>query len=350
MGPWRVALPLIGVLVLFALWSGYWWYVSQMSRNGFERWVHEVVQRGMTVSCGEQQWGGYPFRVEMSCAPLQLSWTNSAGAGSIDLGRLESVFQVYNPRHVLAAASAPASYRIGASGGGAPNALVSATFAPATASLVLANGGFARSDLVVRELVADFGGAEGFGAQGRARSLELHSRFVQRDETAPMILEIAGTAEDISLAGPAVTYATGIPIALDAMTLRAEMDGAFTAAVDPSTALRAFVASGGKVRITQLNGRQGKVTIDATGELTFDSDGQANGELDSTVVNLKSILDQLREAGRLGELEAAFSLNMLSMLEGATSGREGSLRVKVVIKDGNVYFGPFKILELPPLF
>lgn len=347
---WRIALPFLALTVLFLAWSAYWLFAMRLAHDEFDRWVDQAARDGMTVSCGDEDWGGYPFRVEFSCVPLRLSWSNESGAGSIDLGRLESVFQIYNPRHVLASASAPASYRIGGSGALQPNAVISATFEPATASFVLAGNGLSRSALVLEELVADIGGEGGVGAQGRARKLELHSRFVrQQDATAP-VLEIAADAEDMSLAGPAVTYATGIPIELDSLSVRAETDGGFTSSTDPSSALRAFVASGGKVRIMRLAGKQGEVAIEATGEMTFDEQGRANGELVSEVTNLKSIFDQLHTAGRLGELEAAFSLNMLNMLEGATSGRKGTLRVKIVMSNGNVYFGPFKILELPPLF
>ena len=347
---WRIALPFLGLLALFLIWSGYWWVASSMSRHGFEDWVQKAAQHGMTLSCNDQDWGGYPFRIEMSCVPLKLSWASKAGAGSIDLGRLETVFQLYNPRHVLAAGAPPATYRIGEAGLAAPSTIISTSFGEATSSLIFSEGDLARTDLVLKEAVADFGGRDGYFAQGRARYLEVHTRFIERAGGPSPVLEFAASGQEVSLAGPAVTSATGIPIELDRLTLRGETDTQLNTTLDPSSALREFVAKGGVIKITRLNGQHEAVNIDATGEVTFDAQGRANGDLATEVTNLKSILDQLREAGRLGELEAAFSLNMLTMLEGATSGREGALHVKVAIRNGNVYFGPFEILELPPLF
>ncbi len=342
--------PLGLLLVLVAAWCGYWLFISQTSQSHFSAWVEEAKSDGMTVQCGTQNWGGFPFRVEIDCAPLDLAWSNNAGTGAIGLARLESVFQAYNPQHILAAVSSPVSYRIGSRGGAMPNSVITATFDPATVSLMMSGGEFDRASLVVEKLIADIGGEEGVGAQGRARRLELHTRFVQPDATSPPVLEIAGDAEDISLAGPAITDATGIPIELDVWSLRAQANGSFVPTTDPSTALKAFALGGGEVNITRLHGQRGDVTLEATGRLTFDEKGRANGELQSDVVNLKAIFKQLQEAGRLGEMEAAFSFNMLSLLEGATSGREGALRVKIAVAKGKIYFGPFEIAKLPPLF
>lgn len=348
--PWVIALPVVAIVVLMCAWVVYWWVVMDASREGFARWTQQVEQTGMTVNCAKQEWAGFPVRIDMNCAPLELSWQNQQGQGSIHLGQMETVFQAYNPRHILAAVSGPASYRIGSAGSTQPNAVFTATFLPATASVILSDKELVRTALVLEELVVDIGGEGNVGAQGRARKLEVHSRFVSGEQNGSKQLEIAADAEDMSLAGPAIVDVVAIPMSLERLSLRAKVDGDFTRATDPTTALQAFVASGGTVHISSLSGQRGPVGIEASGELTFDQRGRANGELRTEVTNLQHIFEELEQAGRMGEMEAAFSFNILKMLEGATSGRKGALKVPLVVQKGKIYFGPFKIAELPPLF
>jgi len=348
--PWLIAVPLAVMVMLIGAWIVYWWTVMDASKQAFANWSQEMEKTGMTVTCNKQEWAGFPVRVDMNCAPLQLSWQNAQGQGSIDLGQMETLFQVYNPKHILAAFSGPASYRIGAPGGAQPNAVFTATFQPARASLVLSDAEIGRTSMVLEDLVVDMGGEGNATSQGKAKKLEVHTRFIDGAAPGSKQLEIAADADAMALTGNAILDIVPIPMSLDRMSLRAKVDGDFAGAVDPSSALRTFVASGGKVQITSLSGQRGKVGIDATGELSFDQRGRANGELKTEVTNLQQIFEELEKAGKLGEMEAAFSFNILKMLEGATSGREGALRVPLVVQKGDIYFGPFKIAELPPLF
>jgi hypothetical protein len=345
-----MAMPLVAIVVLILAWFGYWWFAMSASKEAFARWTQKVEQSGMTVTCNKQEWAGFPARVDMNCAPLQLSWQNAQGQGSIELGQLETLFQIYDPKHILAAFSGPASYRIGAAGGSQPNAVFTATFKPARASVVFSDKELARTALVIEDLVVDIGSEGRAVSQGKAQKLEVHSRFVNDEASGDRVLEVAADANAMALTGSAILDLVPIPMALDRMSLRAKIDGEFAGTTDPSTALRAFVASGGKVFIDSLSGQRGPVGVEASGELTFDRNGRANGDLTTEVTNLQQIFKELQDAGKLGEVEAAFSFNILKMLEGATSGRKGALRIPLAVREGEVYFGPFKIATLPPLF
>ena len=96
--PWRMFLPLAAVLVLFGAWSVYWWIADTLAQQTMAAQRVQLASRGMSLVCGKERWGGYPFRFEFDCSEPTLSLQ---GRATVSASHLLAVAQAYNPTHVI---------------------------------------------------------------------------------------------------------------------------------------------------------------------------------------------------------------------------------------------------------
>ncbi|QPC42291.1 DUF2125 domain-containing protein [Kaustia mangrovi] len=351
-----MALPLALVIALALAWSGYWWFMFSKAKEEFGRWQAHAEDAGVTLGCGSQGWGGYPFRVEMDCEPLELSWSSRDGTSEIRLAGLQTVSQVYDPQHVLAAGASPAAMRSLDPGAGEPSFALAATYDPATASVRFDRHRPDRLSLVVEALRADITERKHDGA-GDARvtnisadSFDLHFRFVDPPRDGRAQLELASDGSAVRAEGRGLVSALGEPLDLDRFELRARADRVPYPIDNPDVALRGFAADGGTLTVDRLLAKSGPVSFVARGTLALDKRGRATGDLTAEVVNMKGLLSKFERAGKIGRTEAQLAAGLLSFLEGATTGDKGAISVDMRVKKGKIYFGPFKVAEIPPLF
>lgn len=349
-----MAVPLLLLIVAAVAWSGYWWFISTNAEREFTRWQAQAVRSGVTLSCGSQNWGGYPFRVEMRCAPLELSWASPDGRSEIRLAELETMSQVYNPQHVVAIGTSPAAMRRLEEGDDAPELAIAATHDPARASARFDGRRLDQLSLTADNLQAEITerdrSGEGELTTIAARAFNLHFRFIGPPRDGRAALELASDGRAVKAEGDGLVSSLGLPVDLDRFELRARADKVPYPIENPDIALRGFAANGGTLHVDRLLAKSAETSFVARGTLTLDARGRATGDLSAEVVNFEGFLDRLRRAGRIGRLEAELATGLLSFLEGATSGDRGALSVDVQVKEGEVYFGPFQIAQIPPLF
>ncbi|MEM8688893.1 MAG: DUF2125 domain-containing protein, partial [Pseudomonadota bacterium] len=73
-----------------------------------------------------------------------------------------------------------------------------------------------------------------------------------------------------------------------------------------------------------------------------------NGKVKTAVLNLDKAIDKMVSAGRLSENDARISKGLFKMLSG--NNPNGEVVTDFRIKNGKLYFGPFRLLKLAPLF
>ena len=69
---WLIALPTVGLVVLAAAWTGFWYFSAGKAQASLDEWRMREANAGRVYRCGEESFGGYPFRIEMHCRDPQV--------------------------------------------------------------------------------------------------------------------------------------------------------------------------------------------------------------------------------------------------------------------------------------
>ena len=59
--------PLAGMILLGALWCGYWFIAFVSAKELVQAKRQEFLNRGLQLDCAHESWGGFPFRFEFQC-------------------------------------------------------------------------------------------------------------------------------------------------------------------------------------------------------------------------------------------------------------------------------------------
>ncbi len=96
--------PYVLLVTLIVVWSAAWFFVRERVDGEIEARLVREANLGRNWDCADRNIGGYPFRIEISCASL--IFTRGDGA-TFSLGPTRAVAQVYQPRHVIVEAAGP---------------------------------------------------------------------------------------------------------------------------------------------------------------------------------------------------------------------------------------------------
>src|ERR1043166_3591121 len=103
---WVVA-PFLAVLVLAALWTGFWLYASSTAQATLTQWREQEARLGRTYTCGSQSTGGYPFRLEVRCADPPVEMRAFQPALLIAARSFLVAAQVYDPSLLIGEITGP---------------------------------------------------------------------------------------------------------------------------------------------------------------------------------------------------------------------------------------------------
>jgi hypothetical protein len=306
----RFALLGIAALLAIAAWCAYWLHVSRQAQARAAALESELRQDGLTIDCGDRSWGGFPFRIAMRCRPFGIS-TKAANSSSLILARADFLAQAYDPGHVIVVASSPGElHMLGGS-------RVEIGFTRAVASYVAGAGGetsAAIDALATRGLAVD--------------QMTLH---LKRSTPKAPRLDFALAASNVSL---------DIPGYGDEKVDRLSLQGAL------ETPVRlAWEPEGSALGIQRLEIASGEVLAAGNGRIGFDQSARLEGRIVLDVTDLRQLLDRLADRGVVDREELAAGLALLTLLgEGAGS----ATRIDLRSEEGRLYFGPFRLGEVPP--
>src|SRR3990172_3481995 len=160
---WHMVAPLASVLVLFGLWSGYWWWGSGEAHRRVAAVTAEFARQGLAVVCGSQSHGGFPFRFSFTCTGLDIAGADGSGASA---GEIAVLAQAWDPGHLIFLIAGPLRLT-------RPDGQVwTISHTPAVASLAVRRAGVQAS--LLAEQVTASGPA---GATLGVRRLNLHVRL-----------------------------------------------------------------------------------------------------------------------------------------------------------------------------
>ncbi len=322
---WRIALPLIAVVVLFAIWSAWWWWASSFAQSKFAE-ARQLQADRLRIDCSNESWGGYPYRILFTCRGPHITLRKSGT--QIFADRLDILAHAYNPTHIIARLTGPT--RIA---NPAKAVSLEAVHLPAVTGVKLSGG---RLKI----------------ATSRVKNLTLRDRA------------IAMTADEIVLhARPANTPRTGIDFALQAAGLAATPSGAPAVTLDVLTGqanldklpartggtfemlLRALADSGSTMTIDRLEAGAGQFKATASGSASIARNGLVTGTIKTIINDPAPVMSGLQERGLLSKKQASTAGALLGLFK-TEQGVSADLR----LKDGKIYWGPLKLGQHAPLF
>jgi hypothetical protein len=282
---WRLALPLLIVLG-FAGWSGYWFYAQARVQTEIERGVEHLQARGGDFHCEDRQWRGFPLRIALNCGRIRL---DVPGGPLIETARIEAAGHLHSPRRIVAH-------------------------------------------------------TEQFAVGGTPWSFGGRNLAVTADSTRQDRLEFSASGEDL-------TFADGrMPaLAIDALQVEGWIAGLpRTAASDFAALLREAARLGSRVSIETFRAQMAGLEFSASGTVELGPEGPT-GTLTTTVSDYKEFLADLERRGAISRKAVRASAMMIGLLQRGRKTADGEATLALRFHEGQVFWGPFAVAEIPPL-
>lgn len=295
---WKMFIPLGVVLVLAVLWSVYWFAAMAIAKQRFAAEREQLTAQGLSLTCGTEGWGGFPFHFEFSCAAPVMAFKGKAELRS---SSLLLVALAYAPWQVAALIDGPSKLS------GTGRSPMDATHQRIMAVATFEGDGKARFSAEIPAL--------SIPGVGNAEKLMVHSR--------PSSL--GGT--DVALSVTRLTY---------------QPEGQQALAVDQGDVLGTLLPDNA-LKIDKAEFQQGALRYWGSGTLALDSENRISGRIDTETNDLNRLLDILGPQLQLTDQQMNGLRTMLGLL-----GNEA--KAAIIAKDGIVYVGPFAAAELKPLY
>lgn len=341
-------LPFVLLLLLALGWSGLWLYGRQRVGSALDDFFARQASVGREWRCPDRRIGGYPFRIEVSCA--EPTFTAAGSAGGAVSGRMQRLSVTAQTSGALSLAHVVMRLE-------GPLVVSEAGFGRTTVGWREALGSFRghhrrleRASLDVKDIDILVEPARGEPMRVSAAALEAHVRegvVPTEPNSYDVALRLNGARTPpldqlLGNADPLVLLLDGKLLNLASVDRR-----------DWRATVEAWRQAGGTFRIEQFSLAKGAPRIEAKGDLRLDSARRPEGRLDANLVNAGPILQQ-------------FGLNLGGGAAGALLGgllgggrpaagepqRDRSLRLPLVLGEGRASVGPLRIpgVVLRPLY
>jgi hypothetical protein len=323
-----------GLLLLAALWAGWWWLVARTATGALAQWAAEETRQGGEVVLEGPAVDGFPWRVRGRFGAVV--WHRTDGI-HWRAAALEVEAPLWQPNALTLRLTGAQELRLPAPDGPGP-------------LLIEAGGGHGRLRL---------GGAGGFTDAAlslerltlgtlRLEALELG---VSQPATPPaghteLGLMIQADARRLGLP-PGLTLSLGPAVESAQVALR--VMGPVPRPVPAG--LSAWSRDGGTVELDSATLAWGPLRLAAEGTLALDRDLQPQGALSAEITGFAPALDALAAAGLIRPKDAGTAKAVLGGLtqKGANGSGGAPPRIPVSMHDRALYIGPFRLMPLPLL-
>jgi hypothetical protein len=354
---WLLLLALAVVLV--AGWSGLWFYAASRVQAEMAAWRQREAEAGRVQECASETVGGYPLRIELRCAEARFELAGTPTLG-LRLPLVLVAVEVYDPKRLTGEFTAPLEI----SEQGRSQTYV-VNWRRGEASVRGSSSMPERASLVLQAPAVRDPGIE--GELIKARRMELAVRPVRGSTPARPPIEIA-LRLDAAVADKLHPLAAR-PIDAD---ITAVLRGVDDVAPKPwPVRFKEWQAHDGAIEIVKARIAQEDVLAVGAGTLKLTPRGGLDGNLEVTVVGIEKVLKMLDVERMVSEGQIGATLSALDRLipglggiarQSAGPGLIAALGQRTVLEDkpaltfplrfsdGTVFFGPFPVGEVPPLF
>ena len=304
--------PLAGMILLSALWCGYWFIAFVGAKELVQAKRLEFLNRGLQLNCANESWGGFPFRFEFQCEAASLQFTTANETIGFQSIKILAVAQAYNPLHVLLLIDGPSAVNG-----------VELTHDRALVSVTINSAG----NLDVSSE------ATKVNAQGlfSATQLNFYGRKINGK------LDLAARADQLVILGPdnLVTPITKAEIVAQTSA---------TLLNQPSQA----IATGEPLEISSIKISQGPVDFAAQGKIFLDPQHRLAGKLSSQTNDIDGLMKFIAPIFALKEEDSAAIKNLVSLT--GTDPATNTTKADFTARDGALYWGLLKLTDLEPLY
>jgi len=385
---WRLFFMPVLLLIAAIGWSAFWFYAASQVDEKADAWRAQEAKSGRVYDCAHRSVAGFPFRLEVRCEGASVSLVAQT-AGQLatqtpvtaKLGEILVVAQVYDPKLLIAEFTAPATI---ADRGETPSMTVN--WSKGRSSVVGLPGIPQRASLEFDDpAINRINGAVAAPVAG-ARHVELHGRLVEGGPADRPILETV-----LRIAGGSVQGVHPLLAQPFDAEVRTMLSGLKDFSPKPwPERFRELQAAGGHVEIVNSRIQQGNVIAVAAGSLGLSASGRLDGELQMSVAGIEQVisalglekmldegvpqaaLDRLAPGVRsqdvnnlFGALDRAIPGLGKAVRQNASAGVAAGLNAlgkETVLEgrkarafplrfvDGQVFLGPLKVAQIPPLY
>lgn len=311
------------VLAVVLAWTAAWFTVAGWVRHEVDLLALNDGETAPRLVCGRLDLGGYPFNLDIICSDGSLV----SGDIEVSIPRLRASAMVYRPNHVIALATGPIGLADAFTGQES-----SIAFTDLTASLRLEDWRIARVSLVANGVVWT---DTLFDQElGRADQIEAHLLDMpEAHDATAHVASLAGYLRGSNVAVPA--------LAVTDLTTEAELelsglpDDVRNWGAEPLLPL--WQRNGGKLRVVSIRANGPTETLEASGEISLDPQGAANGTMAITSTGV---------AERIGPMiEEPWRTMVLGVPDA-----DGKHVNQLTLRSGVLSSGLIPIASLPPLF
>jgi hypothetical protein len=281
---WPFYAPFIGLVVLAILWTALWFRASNVTQETLQGWFDREARTGRLYSCGSPRIGGFPFRIEVHCAPAAMEWRSTQPPVFAEIAGMLVAAQIYQPSLLISEFEGPLTM---ADALGRPNfaanwkllqtSVRGAPALPERVSIAM--------DQATFERVTPSGNEKLFNAA----HAELHGRIVEGSAAGNPVIDLVLKLADAT--APTINPLTAKPFDAEiTFVLRGLKD--FSPKPWPER-FREMQAAGGRIDISHARAQQGESIVLATGSLAIADNGHLDGQLLITVAGLDRLLPAL---------------------------------------------------------
>ena len=322
-------LPFIALGVFCAIWTIVWFVMARGAERVADGFMAREAARGRDWICPNRDLVGFPFRIELRCEKPQLIEKGAEGLQrEATLGALSLHSRVMAPGHFIAVLTPPFVARQGS------DREMSISWQTARASFRGGQEGFGDASFEMMAPVVSVGLGEARDQQSRAKEVSIHLRRTPGD--------VAGTDlvfRAVDITTPLLDQKIGNPEPVT-LELQATAPGlVFDPKIKAQDALEAWRLANGKARIVLAKVNKGPAAIELGGTIGLDAERRPEGTLQGRARNLEALTSGL--ARRTG-----FDIGALLGRLGGTQG----IPVALTLENGKMRFGPFPMIDLPPLY
>jgi hypothetical protein len=310
--PWYMFYPLAGMILLGALWCGYWFIAFTGAKELVQAKRQEFLHRGLQLDCANENWGGFPFRFEFQCEAASLQFTIANETVNFHSMKMLAVAQAYNPFHILLLIDGPSAVNE-----------VELTHERALISVTV-NGA---SNLDVSSEAAKV------NAQGLFSATQLN--FYGREINGK--IDLAANAEGLT-----VLASDNPPISITKAAIVAQTNAAFLK--QPVHA----ITSGEPLEISSFKISQGPVDFSAQGKIFLDPQRRLAGKLSNETNDIDGLMKFIAPIFALNEEDSAAIKNLASLA--GTDPATNTTKADFTARDGSLYWGLLKLADLKPLY
>ena len=281
----RYLTMVLAVAVLIGGWSAFWFYAANEAQKAIAGWRAREAKAGRVYTCGEQTLRGFPFRIEVDCAPFTAMFTSGGVAFKVTLPRGLAAAQIYQPGLLISEFQGPLVF----GEAGKPPSLT-ANWQLAQSSVAGTPAAPERVALVFDKLtVARLDGGKQEPLFNAAHA-EFHGRLVGGTVSDKPVVELALSAKQAVL--PAL--ATAARAKPGDGEIVATLKGLKDFAPKPWAArFREIQAAGGTIDISKARLQQGDTIAAGSGTLSLNPQGYLQGQLTTTVAGLADFLNAI---------------------------------------------------------